>query len=302
MLSVKKKLDVLAPGMSANVEKLKKLPNNVLARLYHKLYAYYKGDPGKLTLFTMVVLLASEAPIWFFTLLDVLKLKSLFKYRLHYDPSETRHLGVRNYPPNDLVLRTALGAEKNFIGAYLIPGTLGIALANKLGIFVYDTDEKDVTWWRILKEAFMISVAADFLFYALHRLVHTKHFYLSWHKKHHEFKYSIAFAHHWMTFKEALVFALPQAVPPMLLGLLTGQKTHILSMWLGFSFTQLNAIVGHAGYQIPFIPRWFPLMQASYHDWHHIDYSSNFGAIYPIVDWMFGTYLKAKVVRDFKQA
>ena len=115
-----------------------------LARLYKKLYDRFKGDPGKLTLFTMVVLIGSEAPIWFFTLLDVLKLKSLFKYRLHYDRELSGHLGVRKYPPNDLILKTAIAAEKNFFGAYLIPGSLAIMAANKLGIFVYDTEEKPV--------------------------------------------------------------------------------------------------------------------------------------------------------------
>ena len=102
------------------------------------------------------------------------------------------------------------GAEFNFICAYLIPGTLGIRLANALGIYVYDTDDKEVTWTRILGEAFCISVLADVMFYGLHRLVHQPGYYKTFHKKHHEFKYSIAFAHHWMNFKEALVFALPQ--------------------------------------------------------------------------------------------
>merc|ERR1711871_1853941 len=99
------------------IETLKKVPNNILARMYSRLHKYYKGDPGKLTLFTMVVLVASELPIYFFTLLDLLKLPGLWKYRLHYDQTETRHLGVRNYPPVDLVWKTAKGAEFNFLCA-----------------------------------------------------------------------------------------------------------------------------------------------------------------------------------------
>ena len=75
--------------LKKNMDTLKKLPNNVLRRLYTKLHTYYKGDPGKLTLFTMFVLVLSEMPIYFFTLLDLLKLKSLWKYRLHYDQTET---------------------------------------------------------------------------------------------------------------------------------------------------------------------------------------------------------------------
>ena len=75
--------------LEKNMAMLKKLPNNILRRLYTKLHTYYKGDPGKLTLFTMFVLVLSEMPIYFFTLLDLLKLKSLWKYRLHYDQTET---------------------------------------------------------------------------------------------------------------------------------------------------------------------------------------------------------------------
>lgn len=262
-----------AAGPAGGPAKAKR-PSNLLAHLYGKLYDRFKGDPGKLTLFTMVMLCVSEVPIWVFTLLDVLKLKSLWKYRLHYDQSETSHLGARVYPPNDLIWKTMKGAELNFFGAYLIPGTLAISLANKLGIYVYDTecDEKEgkskgVTWKRIAFEVLSISVIADFLFYALHRMMHTKRFYLPFHKKHHEFKYSIAFAHHWMEYKEALIFMFPQALPPIILWALTGQKSHVMSMWIAFLFTQLNAIVGHAGWRIPGWPRWLPFLQPSYHDW-----------------------------------
>merc|ERR1711957_62939 len=76
---------------------------------------------------------------------------------------------------------------------------------------------------------------------------------------------------------------------------LTGSKMHVLSMWIAFCFTQLNAIVGHAGWRLPFIPSWLPVLQASYHDFHHVDYSGNFGAIFPFVDQLFGTYLPAIV-------
>lgn len=182
----------------------------------------------------------------------------------------------------------------------MIPAAFFIKLGAKLGIFVYDTDEdeKKVTWSRLIKETLMISVVADVLFYGLHRMMHTPRFYQAFHKKHHEFKYSIALAHHFMEFKEALVFALPQALPPLLLWGLTGQKMHITSMWVGVFFTQTAAILGHAGWQVPFLPSWLPFFQPSYHDFHHVDYSVNFGAIYPLTDVLFGTYLNAGVVKN----
>ena len=75
--------------LTKKMDTLKKVPPSILSRLYTRLFKYYKGDPGKLTLFTMFVLVLSEMPIYFFTLLDLLKLKSLWKYRLHYDQTET---------------------------------------------------------------------------------------------------------------------------------------------------------------------------------------------------------------------
>eukprot|EP00510_Aplanochytrium_minuta_P000195 CAMPEP_0184019188 /NCGR_PEP_ID=MMETSP0954-20121128/8603_1 /TAXON_ID=627963 /ORGANISM="Aplanochytrium sp, Strain PBS07" /LENGTH=268 /DNA_ID=CAMNT_0026300807 /DNA_START=242 /DNA_END=1048 /DNA_ORIENTATION=+ len=243
---------------------------------------------------TIAVLLLSEAPIYFFTLLDILKLKSLYKYRLHYARDLTEHLGSRKYPPLSLILSTLKNAEYNFFLAYVIPGALLIKLGSKLGIYAYDTDEGEekVTWKRLFKESFMISIVADLLFYGLHRLMHTPRFYLTFHKKHHEFKYSMALAHHYMEFHEACVFALPQALPPIILWMLTGKKMHITSMWAGVFFTQVNAILGHAGWRIPILPRWVPTFQPDYHDFHHVDYSVNFGAIYPLTDMLFGTYLK----------
>lgn len=269
---------------------------DLLRRIYAKVHKFCKKDPGKVTLFTMAVLVASEVPMYLFALLDILKLKSLFKYRLHYDPSEASHLGIRRYPPNGLTWKAFKVCERNFWGAYLIPGSLAILAANKLKIFVYDTDEEGVNWKRILTEALAISVGSDVLFYLLHRFVHSPGMYKSWHKMHHEFKYTIAFAHHWMTFKEAVIMMFPQVLPPFFLTLLRGgKKTHILSMWIAFCFTQLNGIIGHAGWRLPGVPTWFPFLQPSYHDHHHVDYSGNFAAIYPLTDILFGTYNNPKM-------
>jgi len=267
---------------------------DLLARLYKRLYDHYEGDKGKLTLFTIVMLIISDVPIYFYTLLDLLQLPWLYKYRLHYKPELVGHLGARKYPPRSVTWKCLKGAEMNFIFAYVIPGALAIKLADKLRIYVYDTEEKSVNWRRILMETFKISVLSDFCFYALHRFMHTDGWYIPYHKKHHQFKYTIACAHHWMTFKEAVLFMLPQGLPPLLLGLLTGKKMHVLSVWFAMFFTQLNVIPGHAGYQLP-VPEWFPAFRAEYHDYHHVDYKVNFGAIYPFTDWIFGTYYKAGV-------
>ena len=75
------------------------------------------------------------------------------------------------YPPWDVVKATAKVAEFNFLFAYALPGALMIHIANKLGIFVYDT-EREITWKRLIKESIAISIVADLMFYAVHRVVH----------------------------------------------------------------------------------------------------------------------------------
>jgi sterol desaturase/sphingolipid hydroxylase (fatty acid hydroxylase superfamily) len=151
--------------------------------LYHKIYDYYKGDKAKLTLFTMVVLILSDLPLYFFTVLDLLRLPSLYKYRLHYAQEVSSHLGTRVYPPWEVIKETAKVAEFNFLFAYLVPGTIAIQIANKLKIFIYDTD-REIDYKRLIKETFLIAVLSDVCFYLLHRIVHTPTMYQIFHKKH----------------------------------------------------------------------------------------------------------------------
>lgn len=265
----------------------------MIIRLWEKIHDHYKGDPGRLTLFTMVMLILSDSPIYGFTLLDILKLPSLYKYRLHYAREVSSHLGARVYPPLRVIKEALKDAEFNFIFAYVIPGYLAIKLANKLGIFVYDT-KREVSVKRLVKETVLISLLADLMFYGIHRTVHTPRFYQTFHKKHHEFRYSMALTHHYMEFHEALAFALPQALPPLLLIPFFG-RMHILSMWCGMFFTQTGAILGHAGYNFFKLPDWVPFFKAAFHDFHHVDYSVNFGANFEFTDMLFGTFMRAPI-------
>ena len=250
----------------------------------------FGDDPGDLTGLTPWVLLLSELPIVGFTLMDTFKAAN--RFRVHYKKEATEHLGPRRFPAQATVRRAAWVALRNLFGAYFIPSWMMLWVAKKLRIHPYD-ESRDVSISRVLRETLCVAVTADVLFYWLHRLMHTRRFYQPVHKIHHEFKYSIALAHHWMDIKEAALFALPQALPPIVYWGLTGRKIHLLSMWSAFCFTQLNAILGHAGYSIPLLPRWFPCFQASFHDHHHVDYTVNFAAIFPLTDRLFGTYLAA---------
>jgi len=144
--------------------------------------------------------------------------------------------------------------------------------------------EKLPDHWFI--EFWFISFASDVLFYWLHRVMHMKPFYKKMHKVHHEWIYSISLAHHYMTWDEALIFMLPPVVPPLLLG------SHIMVMWVFMFWVQLNAILGHSAFCVPWLNKfkWLPFLQPSYHDLHHLRFNVNYGAMYPLTDKIFGTY------------
>jgi len=68
----------------------------MVVSLWQRLYDHYKGDPGALTMCTIAMLVLSEGPIYLFTLLDMLGLKALYKYRLHYAEGVSGHLSERS--------------------------------------------------------------------------------------------------------------------------------------------------------------------------------------------------------------
>ena len=100
-----------------------------------------------------------------------------------------------------------------------------------------------------------------------------------------------------MEFHEALIFALPQALPPILLMPFFG-RMHLMSMWMGMFFTQTGAILGHAGWHLFQIPDWLPFFRPSYHDLHHVDYSVNYGANFEFTDRLFGTFIRAPLASE----
>ena len=95
-----------------------------------------------------------------------------------------------------------------------------------------------------------------------------------------------------MSWEEALLFMLPPVLPPVLLG------THIAIMWVFMFWVQLNAIIGHSAFCLPYIGkvRWLPFLQPQYHDLHHLRFNVNYGAMYPFTDMLFGTYRYEKII------
>ena len=94
---------------------------------------------------------------------------------------------------------------------------------------------------------------------------------------------------------EATIFMLPPIIPPILLG------SHITIVWAIVLCTQFGGIMGHSAFLIPVVSSsrwttWIPFLNSQYHDLHHLRFNVNYGAVWPVVDMLFGTYREEPIV------
>lgn len=255
---------------------------------WNYLTKHYTRD--QLFFMTLPVLLVSEIPLWFFTVLDLLKLRCADKYRIHYSKVEKKR--PRLYPTKAELWKAFKVHCVNFFGLYCGVFLVGVGAACKTNIIPYSFAKELPAWW--LPEFLLCSFAADVLFYVFHRAVHSKGLYVRLHKMHHEWIYTIALAHHYMDPLEAAIFMLPPIIPPMLLG------SHITIVWAMVILTQLGGILGHSAFMIPVLSnkytKWIPFINSEYHDLHHLRFNVNYGAVWPVVDRIFGTYREEPIV------
>ena len=222
-----------------------------------------------------------------FSVLDYFKLKSIDHYRIHYSKVEKRR--PRLYPTNAELLRALRVSGGVFFGLYLPLFIVLITAANFLEIYPYSFAKELPEHW--LFEIVLCSIASDSLFYWLHRLAHHPKVYSKMHKMHHEWIYTIALAHHYMSWEEALMFTLPPIIPPLLCG------AHISTVYVMVLWTNLNGVMGHSAYCIPFLNSMrLPFLNPAYHDLHHLRFNVNYGAVYSFTDIMWGTFREEPIV------
>ena len=232
---------------------------------------------------TLIVLLMTEIPVLFFTILDILKLDCLKKYRIHYSKE-------RIYPENKEIWFVAKDAYKSFFKIYIPIIFIGCKICDLLDYYPYKMDKELPTMINGFFELLTITILGDIFFYCLHRFFHTSFMYKRFHKKHHEYKYTFAVVHHYLHDLETILFLIPPVLPPVLLG------SHIMIMWLWMIIAQTCGILGHSGYYLPMpFYKIMPTLRAEYHDTHHYLYNKNFGLMYINIEKLFGTYNLPKI-------
>ncbi|HEY1013028.1 MAG TPA: sterol desaturase family protein [Herpetosiphonaceae bacterium] len=140
-------------------------------------------------------------------------------------------------------------------------------------------------WYVMLAQVLLFIYLDDFLFYWMHRALHTRVLYKRIHATHHRFNVPWAIAGNYMHPIEFLAIASLVLVGPVLV------SAHVMTIWIWVIFRQWEAVEGHCGYDFPWNPlRWLPFHEgAAFHDFHHSTFRGNYAGFTSLWDGVFGT-------------
>lgn len=147
--------------------------------------------------------------------------------------------------------------------------------------------------WVLALQLLFCIYLDDFLYYWMHRAMHTRWLLKHVHGWHHRVLAPWAITGHYMHPLEYVLTGSLAFLGPALLG------SHVVLLWTWIVFRQWEAAEGHCGYAFSFSPtRWLPFSHgAVHHDFHHARVRGNYAGFLPLWDRVFGTQ-----VRDYEQA
>ena len=140
-------------------------------------------------------------------------------------------------------------------------------------------------WYVIAGQVLLFILLDDFLYYWLHRSMHIPWLFKRIHGWHHRILTPWAVTGHYMHPIEYISTGTLALVGPVLLG------SHVVTLWLWFTFRQWEAAEGHSGYEFPWTPTHFlPFNDgAVHHDVHHARVKGNYAGFLAWTDIVFGT-------------
>lgn len=139
--------------------------------------------------------------------------------------------------------------------------------------------------WIIVLQVYAFIYIDDFLYYWMHRALHTKWLYRHVHALHHRVVTPWAITGNYLHPVEFVLTGTLALAGPVLF------SSHIVTIWIWFAFRQWEASEGHCGFDLPLAPtRLVPFsVGAAHHDFHHAKFRGNYAGFLPIWDRAFGT-------------
>ncbi|QRK10827.1 sterol desaturase family protein [Archangium violaceum] len=144
-------------------------------------------------------------------------------------------------------------------------------------------------WYVIVGQIAFFIVLDDFLYYWMHRALHTRWLYKHIHSVHHRITTPFALTGNYMHAVEFMLTSTLVMMGPALVG------AHVVTLWAWIVFRQLEAADGHSGYDVPWNPALLvPFYKGPvYHDFHHRRFFGNYAGFFSYLDKLFGgTYSK----------
>lgn len=140
-------------------------------------------------------------------------------------------------------------------------------------------------WYIVVAQLLFFIFLDDFLFYWAHRTLHTPWLFKRIHGWHHTIYTPWAVTGHYMHPLEYIITGSVALIGPILL------SSHVVTLWIWFTFRQWEAAEGHCGYELPYTPtHLLPFNDgAVHHDVHHARVKGNYAGFLVWTDWLFGT-------------
>ncbi|EGC29771.1 hypothetical protein DICPUDRAFT_42415 [Dictyostelium purpureum] len=194
-----------------------------------------------------------------------------------------KKIQITKYPSSQDIKRCIDNLVVNYLLVVLPLGVVSFPFSKFLGMN-YSLPLPPA--WRFCLDIFLCLIGEDFFHYWMHRFFHTPWFYKNIHKEHHYYSAPFGFTASYAHPVEVVFLGFATFAPALII------RPHFITFYSWFVIRQLDAVLTHSGYDIDLFP--FNFMPyyggTSFHDYHHKEFTCNYGSRFTYLDKFLGTY------------